>query len=426
MATKICMPALSPTMETGNIVKWHKTEKETVESGEVLLEIETDKAIMEVEAVDEGIIHILIPDATDDVPINTVIALLLEEGESLEEAKAFLEKETKNISSQEKKQEAQENFNIDKVVEASLSEKRIKASPLARKIAQQENIDLFKIRGTGPRGRIVKRDIHQYQEKDSILPTSGESFAGYAQSGIEKQESEEKNTNNIGPANYIEQAPSQMRKAIAEVLTYSKQHIPHFYLSLTCEMDELLKLRTSLNEALGEKLLSINDLLTRACALALAQVPQMNRTWHDGMIRSYAGVDFAVAVAVEGGIFTPVLRSVEKKSLNQLSQELKNLIQKAREKTLISEEFSGGVLTLTNLGMFGIEFFQSIIPPTQSSILSIGSIEKKPIVRGKDIEIGNVLVVTLAADHRVIDGKEGALFLQKFKNFVQNPLLLLY
>lgn len=401
MPIVITMPALSPTMTEGHVVKWHKQEGDRLRAGETLVEIETDKATMEVEVVDEGILFtILIPEGTQGISVGKPLAVLREDRDTEEQLQTYihqLQEPQGGSTAPQEMPSLEVPALVQQAPQLQQEPSRIMASPLARKIADQSGIALETVMGTGPRGRIVRRDIE-------------EAIAASA---------------HRAPLMEPTTIPlTGMRRTIAKRLTESKQTIPHFYLSVECRVDDLLALRQSLNTALEDKVFSVNDFMVRACAIALEETPAMQGQWQDTHIVQSGSVDLAVAVSVEGGLVTPIIRAAATKSLRQLTQELKELIQRARAHQLQPQDYQGGTFTLTNLGMWGITSFQPIINPPQSGILAIGASVEKPIVDKGAIVIGSMMTVTLAADHRVVDGSTGAVFLQAFKRYVENPLLL--
>ena len=407
MPISILMPALSPTMTEGNLIKWLKKEGDTVKAGDVLAEIETDKATMEVEAVDEGTLgRIMVAAGTEQVAVNTVIALLLEEGEdaraldkvaSLAKPKAA---ETPNASP--KLATAPEKAAPTAAPRAANAGERVFASPLARRLAEHINVDLRTVSGSGPHGRVVKLDVEK-ASKFSLSPTA----IAYGDSG------------------YIDIPLNNMRKITAKRLTESKQEVPHFYLTMDCTIDAILALRTDLNARLEDEKLSVNDFIIRAAALALIKVPEANVSWQETFLRQYKSADISVAVAIEGGLITPIIRSAENKTLRQLSSEMKSLAEKARSGKLTPEEFQGGTFTISNLGMYGIKHFGAIINPPQACILAVGMGEQRPIIRDGQIQIATQMTCTLSVDHRAVDGAVGSTYLAAFKEFIEDPLKLL-
>ncbi len=416
MPIKILMPALSPTMAEGNLVRWLKSEGDKVKSGDVLAEIETDKATMEVEAVDEGTLaKILVPAGTENVKVNEIIALLLEEGEdssTLELVKP-LDSLAKNEIVVEKKIE-ENNYTSVSVQPSSMdkqSQDRFFASPLARRIATDNQVDLARLKGSGPHGRIIKSDV--------------EAAVGHSTQAEQLPTTSYKAANELYPA-YEETKVSNMRKVIAQRLTESKQNVPHFYLTVECEIDELLHLRQKINKALAEsERISVNDLIIKAISVALKRVPDANASWVEGgYVRSYKHADISVAVAVEGGLVTPIIRGAELKSILEISKEMKELINKAKAGKLKPQEFQGGTFSLSNLGMYGIKDFSAVINPPQGCILAVGAGEERPIVREGKVEIATLMNCTLSVDHRVVDGAVGAKFLKEFKSLIQTPVLM--
>lgn len=387
MPIEILMPALSPTMSKtgGKIVKWHKKEQEKVEVGDVIAEIETDKAIMEFESVDEGIIaKILIPEGTSGVPVNQPIAIMLEEGEELSTGCEIKESNVMMPS------------DSDKITKSNVSEdSRIKISPVAKRIAENEGININELKGTGPYGRIVKADVLN-NITDSKVHTDA-----------------------------TEVAVSNMRQIIAQRLVESKQTIPHFYLTIDCKIDKLILLKNEINSAIENSKVTINDLVIKAVAMSMKKFPDINSSWIDNKILKYSSVDVSVAVALDDGLITPIIKNADEKSILSISKEIKELASRARLGKLKPEEFQGGGLTVSNLGMFGIKAFSAIINPPQSCIIAIGASEKRPIVINEKIEILEMMTVTLSVDHRAVDGALSAKFLNTFKLYMENPLLMI-
>lgn len=437
MPLKILMPALSPTMTEGNLVKWHKKEGDRVKIGEVLAEIETDKATMEVEAVDEGILgRIFVPEGTEEVKVNTLIAALLEEGE---EASALEALETASPATASSNAAVQQEpavpagLGLQKPVDLqsarpqgiqspmpSSEQKRegrdVFATPVARRLAQQHNLSLEAISGSGPRGRIIKADVESILQGQEARPGRGP-----RPTLVPMLRSQDL----VPPATEIKL--NNMRKVIAKRLSESKQSIPHFYLSVDCQLDRLLQVREELNEDLEkENRLSVNDFMIKAVAAAMVEVPEANASFADDHIKIYQRVDVSVAVAIEGGLVTPIIRDAAYKDLWTLSVEMKDLAKRARAGSLRPEEFQGGTVSISNLGMFGIKNFSAVINPPQGCILAIGAGEKRPIVsENGDLEIATMMSCTLSVDHRVVDGAVGATFLQAFKKYVEHPLKLI-
>jgi len=419
MPIKILMPALSPTMAEGNLVRWLKSEGDQLKSGDVLAEIETDKATMEVEAVDEGkLAKILVPAGTENVKVNEVIAILLEEGEdssSLDSVSNTQASPNQEIPVTKKLEEVKEAsiMTTPSVGASKDTQERIFASPLARRVASNNQINLATLQGSGPRGRIIKADVEA-------------AVSNKPQSSQVSTTTSYKAADDLYPA-YEQVKVSNMRKVIAQRLTESKQNVPHFYLTVECEIDELLNFRKQINKSLPEsERISVNDLIIKAISVALKKVPDANASWIEGgYVRRYQHADVSVAVAVEGGLVTPIVRGAELKSILEISREMKELISKARAGKLKPQEFQGGTFSLSNLGMYGIKNFSAVINPPQGCILAVGAGEELPIVRDGKVEIATIMGCTLSVDHRVVDGAVGAEFLKVFKNLITNPVLML-
>ncbi|MCM2561047.1 pyruvate dehydrogenase complex dihydrolipoamide acetyltransferase [Lutimaribacter sp. EGI FJ00015] len=439
MPTEILMPALSPTMEEGTLAKWLVKEGDTVSAGDLLAEIETDKATMEFEAVDEGTIgKIVVSEGTENVKVNSPIAILLEEGESADDIDAEPGAPAKPAAAPAKSDSDERPTDDTPAVVASAPPapktpdgERIFASPLARRIAADKGLDLGQIRGSGPRGRIIKADVEEAAQGErpakatrDAAPASGDSAPAQAPAGLgtdavlkmyEGREFEEIKLDG-------------MRRTIAARLTEAKQTIPHFYLRRDIRLDPLLKFRSELNKQLEPRdvKLSVNDFIIKACALALQSVPTANAVWAGDRVLQLKPSDVAVAVAIEGGLFTPVLKDAEAKSLSALSAEMKDLAARARDRKLAPHEYQGGSFAVSNLGMFGIDNFDAVINPPHGAILAVGAGVKKPVV-GADGELtsATVMSVTLSVDHRVIDGALGAELLQHIVDNLENPMLML-
>ena len=436
MPIKTLMPQLSPTMTEGNLTRWLKKEGDEVQSGEVIAEIETDKATMEVEAADDGTFgKIVVPEGTEGVPVNSVIALLLEEGEDAaaladaeaappaaaagaeaEEARAAPEPATKQPTPETTAEPvAEEEAGAEARPAAPAArpgDGRIIASPLARRMAQQAGLLLEGIRGSGPGGRIVKADIEAALTGREAAPVPAPAPRPPAPAAVPT-------------APFTEVPHTSMRKIIARRLVEAKQTIPHFYLTIDCEIDELLRLRQDLNARSDAYKLTVNDFVIRAVALALKKVPAANAMWTEKAVRRYTTVDVAVAVAVEDGLITPVVRNADRKSLSEISNEIRELAGRAREGKLKPEEYQGGGFTISNLGMYGIKQFEAVINPPQAGILAVGAGEQRPVVKDGALATATVMTCTLSCDHRVIDGAIGADFLKTFKALVQDPLAVL-
>ncbi|WP_250311530.1 pyruvate dehydrogenase complex dihydrolipoamide acetyltransferase [Rickettsia endosymbiont of Oedothorax gibbosus] len=412
MPIKILMPALSPTMTEGNVSKWLKKEGDKVVPGDVIAEIETDKANMEVESVDEGVLaKIIVPQGTENVAVNSLIAVLLEEGEDISLLDNFISNIDNAAKSSEKPAivvEESKSVNLTPENKTIKDTARVYASPLARRLAAIDNIDLSNIQGSGPHGRIIKKDVLSYL----VQPTNSGKIRAV-------------NRNN---QEYRAVPNNNIRKIIAKRLLESKQTIPHFYLSIECNMDKLLDIREDINKSLIEESnikISVNDFVILAVAKALKIVPEANASWDESAIRYYNNVDVSVAVAIDNGLITPIVRNADQKDLVTLSRELQTLIKKARDNKLTPEEFQGGGFSVSNLGMYGVKSFNAIINPPQSCILAIGASSKRPIVDNDQIKVATMMDVSLSSDHRVVDGAVGAKFLASFKKFIESPALML-
>ena len=434
MPTEVLMPALSPTMEEGTLAKWLVKEGDTVSSGDLLAEIETDKATMEFEAVDEGVVgRILVPEGTEGVKVNAPIAVLLEEGESADDIGDTSAPAQGNGTDPAPSATASEAAvpaaaPAAPAAPAAADGTRIFASPLARRIARDKGLDLSQVRGTGPHGRIVKADVEGASAAAPQPAATAAPAPAAAAPAAAAGPATETVLKMYGDREFEEVALDGMRKTIAARLTEAKQSIPHFYLRRDIRLDALLKFRSQLNrelEARGVKL-SVNDFIIKACALALQQVPAANAVWAGDRMLQLAPSDVAVAVAIEGGLFTPVLKDAHMKSLSALSAEMKDLATRARDRKLAPHEYQGGSFAISNLGMFGIDNFDAVINPPHGSILAVGAGAKKPVV-GEDGEltVATVMSVTLSVDHRVIDGALGAEFLRAITENLENPIAML-
>ncbi len=443
MPVKILMPALSPTMTEGKLAKWLIGEGGEVNSGDVIAEIETDKATMEVEAVEEGKLgKILVPEGTEGVAVNNVIALLLEEGEDDSALDGVDVSAAPSSGNGGTPPAVAEPAASEPVVpepaapstpapqpaapaapapQPAASGGRIIASPLARRMASQAGLDLAGVSGTGPNGRIVKADVEAAIAGDasaaSAPAAAAPAVAAAAPTTTEKPPFE--------PEFELE-ALSTMRKTIARRLTESKQQVPHFYLTVDCEIDELLALRKTLNDkADGAYKLSVNDLVIKAAAIALRRVPKANASWTDEGVKLYKSADIAVAVAIEGGLITPVVRQADNKGLESISNEMKELSARAREGKLGPEEYQCGTFSISNLGMYGIKDFCAVINPPQACILAVGAGEQRPVVKDGALAVATVMSCTLSVDHRAVDGAIGAEYLAAFKMLIEDPLNML-
>ena len=451
MPTEILMPALSPTMEEGTLAKWLVKEGDGVSSGDLLAEIETDKATMEFEAVDEGTIgKLLIAEGTEGVKVNTPIAVLLEEGESADDIDASAEPKSAPTSSGAAPAEPSDQTEPaqgygrgsgpekapDTPAPAAPTDdkgKRIFASPLARRIAAQKGVDLASVTGSGPHGRIVKADVDSAQPGKAAAPAKteakSEAAPAAASAAVAPAGPSTETVLKMYQAREFEEVKLDgMRKTIAARLTEAKQTIPHFYLRRDIRLDALLKFRGELNKKLESRgvKLSVNDFIIKASALALQAVPDANAVWAGDRVLKLKPSDVAVAVAIEGGLFTPVLKDAEMKSLSALSTEMKDLATRARDRKLAPDEYQGGSFAISNLGMFGIDNFDAVINPPHGGILAVGAGVKKPVV-GEDGELtsATVMSVTLSVDHRVIDGALGAQLLDQIVQNLENPMVML-
>jgi len=433
MPIEILMPALSPTMEEGTLAKWLVKEGDTVSSGDVIAEIETDKATMEFEAVDEGVIgKIVVAEGTEGVKVNSLIAVLLEDGESADDI-GSASAAAPAPAAEAAPAEAPAAIAVPApAAPAKADGSRLFATPLARRIAADKGLDLSQIQGSGPHGRIIKADVEgataQPVAAAPAAAAPAPASAAPAAAAVATGPSTDVVLKTYADRPYEEVSLDGMRKTIAARLTEAKQSVPHFYLRRDIQLDELLKFRGQLNkqlEARGVKL-SVNDFVIKACALALQAVPDANAVWAGDRVLKFKKSDVAVAVAIEGGLFTPVLQNADDKSLSALSTEMKDLAARARDRKLAPHEYQGGSFAISNLGMFGIDNFDAIINPPHAAILAVGAGVKKPIV-GKDGElaVGTVMSVTLSVDHRVIDGALGAQLLQAIKDNIENPMLML-
>lgn len=431
MPTNILMPALSPTMESGTLAKWLVKEGDAVNSGDLLAEIETDKAVMEFEAVDEGVVgKLLIPEGAENIGVNTPIAILVEEGEEVPEGAPAESSDAKPPAEGAEAETAAATGKEEPPTEsvkspekelgraaAAQTQDRVLASPLARRIAEAKGLDLSSIKGSGPRGRIVKVDV-EGAEAPAFAPAPAAQPAGLAPETVSAM---------YEGRDHEVIALDGMRRTIAARLTEAKQTIPHFYLRRDIRMDKLIRLRSEVNDALAERgiKLSINDFIIKAGALALQAVPEANAVWAGDSIFQFNASDVAVAVAVEGGLFTPVLLDAERKPLAELSEEMKDLAKRARERKLKPQEYQGGSFAVSNLGMYGVESFDAVINPPHGSILAVGAGVAKAVVQDGEIRSATLMSATLSADHRVIDGALGARFLAAIVERLENPYSLL-
>lgn len=469
MPINILMPALSPTMEKGNLAKWLKKEGDTVKSGDVIAEIETDKATMEVEAVDEGILaKIVVPEGTADVPVNQLIALISGEGEDPKSVTAPAaggaapapKAEAAPVAAAPQPQantisgDASAHMGYARVDQAPAGPaqgakpngagqqtgNRVFASPLAKRIAKEASIDIASIRGSGPHGRIVEKDVRAALQGGGAKPAAAPAAAAAAAAPAAKPAAPQlapsmgaDQVKAMFEAGTYEEVPLDgMRKTIAKRLVESKQTVPHFYLSLDCELDALMALREQINAAAGKDKdgkpaykLSVNDFVIKALAIALQRVPAANAVWAEDRILKMKHSDVGVAVAIEGGLFTPVVRKAEAKTLTAISAEVKDMAGRARTRRLKPEEYQGGSTAVSNLGMFGIKNFQAVINPPQGTILAVGAGEQRVVVKNGAPAVIQAMTVTLSCDHRVVDGALGAELLAAFKQLIESPMGML-
>ena len=436
MPIEILMPALSPTMTEGNLAKWLKKEGDEVHSGDVLAEIETDKATMEFEAVDDGRVgKILVPEGAQGVKVNQPIALLLGEDEDASALEKFAGAPPKPAPTAPGREERTQSPEAEPALVAQPAIERdrggngrIFASPLARRMAQQAGLDLGTINGSGPQGRIVKADIEGALSAARGAPAPAQTQPSAAPQPLPAPSpalSKERVLALAGNPPYTERPLTAMRRVIARRLTESKQTVPHFYLTIDCEIDELLKIRTELNAKSDAYRISVNDFVIRATALALRQVPAANASWSDDAILLWDTVDIAVAVALEDGLITPIVKAADRKGLAAIANETKDLAARARAGKLKLEEFQGGTFSISNLGMFGVRDFAAVINPPHGGILAIGAGEPRPVVKNGALAIATMMSCTLACDHRVVDGAVGAQFLAAIKKLIEDPLTML-
>ncbi|AWX93469.1 pyruvate dehydrogenase complex dihydrolipoamide acetyltransferase [Paracoccus mutanolyticus] len=436
MPTEILMPALSPTMEEGTLAKWLVKEGDEVKSGDILAEIETDKATMEFEAVDEGRIgKLLVTEGSAGVKVNTPIAVLLDEGESADDIGSSPSAKPEAKAEAPKAESAAAAAPAAAPSQAAPKKAdggRVFASPLARRIAAEKGIDLAAVTGSGPHGRIVKADVEGAQPgaaKPATAAATPEAAkpAPAAAAAAPAGPSAETILKMYADRETTEVALDGMRRTIAARLSEAKQTIPHFYLRRSAKLDELMKFRAMLNKQLESRgvKLSVNDFIIKACALALQEVPDANAVWAGDRILKLKPSDVAVAVAIEGGLFTPVLKDAQQKTLSALSTEMKDLANRAKTKKLAPHEYQGGSFAISNLGMFGIENFDAVINPPHGAILAVGAGIQTPVVENGEVVIRNVMSMTLSVDHRVIDGALGAQLLQAIVNHLENPMGML-
>jgi pyruvate dehydrogenase E2 component (dihydrolipoamide acetyltransferase) len=437
---KVQMPSLSPTMEKGNIAKWCKKEGDEVNPGDILAEVETDKATVDFEMQEEGFIaKLLVEEGAKDVNLGEIVAILVNSKEDVEafkdykpekggKAAAQPKKEETRDAKQEKEDKKGQKGKQDEADEAAIDPKDVKsesgksasrrdtgdrvvASPYARKLAEEKGIDLSEVTGTGPHGRIIAADIEEYTP----------SKAAKKKGGVAQAPSTGK---------YTDVEVSQMRKVIAQRLSQSKETIPHYYVSVECEVDKLLALRAKLNTHSSSKI-SVNDMIIKAASLAALQVPSTNSSWQGEFIREFKNVDMSVAVSTPKGLITPIIKNANVKGLQQIATEMKDLANRARENKLKLDEFQGGTFSISNMGMYGVSHFSAIINPPQACILAVGGAQKRVLPNEtvgpnqSEFRVANVLTVTLSSDHRVVDGADAATWGQHFKKYIENPELML-
>ena len=447
MSITIYMPALSPTMEMGNIVKWHKAEGDQISSGDIIAEIETDKAVMEFESADEGVLgKILIAEGSVDVKVNEPIAIILEsENDSIEDLdtsnnknmEATYDNKNSIINKEVGEDAVRELVNEIDTTEADIDDgNRIFISPIAKRIAEDKGIDLTDIRGTGPNGRILKKDVEAHKPEINVSAQTNVGVNLKLESGVSLEsgvrledsgpsiKADEINEDNV--LNYTVTQIDTMRSVIAERLQQSNSTIPSYTLNIDASIKKLNEVRKKMNEdMLDEIKLSFNHFLIKITSMAMLHTPEVNTSWEGNQIYSYNSTDIGVAVALDNGLITPIIRNVENKGLQKISTEIKDLILRAREKKLSPSEYQGGTISISNLGSYGIKSFTSIINPPQASILSIGASRKVPVVIDDAVNIDELISITLTADHRLIDGAVGAKFLAYIKRLIENPNLML-
>ncbi len=430
MPIPILMPALSPTMEEGTLAKWFVKAGDQVEMGDLIAEIETDKATMEVESVEEGRVgKILVVEGTDGVKVNETIALILEEGEdarALEGAVLAPPVPKSELAATEKPPSAPVSPAPQSAPVATIFGDRVKASPLARRLAAQTGLDLAEIRGSGPHGRVLKQDVEAASKGAVGLPVAAAATAQVIPFGAPIPSPNELG---IPEASYDELPLNAMRKVVARRMTESKQTVPHFPITIDCEIDMLMALRKELNSRSPEGedafRISVNDFVVRASALALKKVPGANASFAGDKICLHHHADIAVAVALEGGLITPIIWQAETKGLKKISKEMKDKASRARERKLLPEEYQGGTFSISNLGMFGVKEFNAVINPPHGAILAVGQGEQRPVVKDGALTIATVMSCTLSCDHRVVDGALGAQWLQVFKGYIEDPVTML-
>jgi pyruvate dehydrogenase E2 component (dihydrolipoamide acetyltransferase) len=443
MPINILMPALSPTMEKGNLAKWLKKEGDKVKSGDVIAEIETDKATMEVEAVDEGTLaKIVVPEGTQDVPVNDVIAVLAGDGEDVKAAAKAPPKPAEAPAPKPAAAAAPSPAPAPAAPAPSPAPQtaaapalqtnghgRIFSSPLARRLAKDAGLELGRIMGTGPHGRIIARDVEEAKSGKGLRAPAAAPAAGPS---IAPSMSDKQILALFEPGSYEIVPHDGMRRTIAQRLTASIQNVPHFYLTIDCDIGKLLAAREEINAAAPKDKekkplykISVNDFVIKAMAVALQKIPNCNVSWTDGGMVKHRHSDVGVAVAMPGGLITPIIRKAETKTLSTISNEMKDFAARARARKLKPEEYQGGTTAVSNLGMYGINHFTAVINPPHATILAVGTSEERPVVRGGKIEVAQMMSVTLSCDHRAIDGALGAELIGAFRQLIENPVMMM-
>lgn len=419
MPTEVIMPKVDMDMASGTIAAWHLEEGQAVEKGAPLFDIETDKATMEVESPATGILRFVIANKGAEIPIGNPVGWIFAEDEAVVEPAGIVEDSTPQSGKSENTESSQPSDPASEAGSLAANEARIRATPIARRIARSENISLEDVTGTGPRGRITRTDIEAAIQNSTTRP------AGKA---VQASQSDAIATADKFGVAYVELPVGRMRATIAARLTESKSTVPHFYLDMDCRIDKLLAFRSDLNAALdgtSARRISINDMLVRACALTLAAVPEANASWAGNSILQYSDANVSVAVAIEGGLMTPVVKSAQNKSIQTLSAEIADLVDRAKNGKLANSDYQGGSFSISNLGMFGVKSFNAIINPPESMILAVGSAEQHFYVGENGTpDLGTKLSVCLSCDHRVVDGAVGAKWLSKFRSILENPIEL--
>ena len=433
MPTNILMPALSPTMEKGNLSKWLKKEGDTIKPGDIIAEIETDKATMEVEAVDEGTLaKIVVPEGTSDVPVNKVIAVLAGEGEDVKAAAAASPNIPQARPPAAPAQAAPTQAAAPGGAQAARtnSSGRTFASPLARRLAKEAGIDVSRITGSGPHGRIIARDVDAAKSGKGLRPAAGVA-AGGAAPAVAPSMSDQQVRALFEEGSYEVVPHDGMRRTIAQRLTASTQTIPHFYLTIDCNIGRLLDAREEINASAPKDKdgkpaykLSVNDFVIKALALALQRIPDANVSWTESGMLKHKHSDVGVAVAMPGGLITPIVRSAETKSLSAISNEMKDFAARARGRKLKPHEYQGGTTAVSNLGMYGIKDFTAVINPPHATILAVGTGEERPVVVNGKVEAAHIMSVTMSCDHRAVDGALGAELIGAFKRLIENPVMM--